>query len=151
MCPEFTLTCPDQIHSVRYQKYMPPPSPRLEESGVLTDCSIQTQDADEVLDFDFSSANVVNRVIMKADGLREVFAELDTSSESLEILLSPSPPYCRLSTVGYAGTTQVCQWGFWCVCVLHTWFLIHYLYEVYVLLFVWCVCVCRLIIPKIQI
>ena len=80
---------------------------RLEESGVLTDCSIQTQDADEVLDFDFCSSNVVNRVILKADCLREVFAELDMSSDSLEILLSPSPPFCRLSTCGYAGTTQV--------------------------------------------
>jgi hypothetical protein len=80
---------------------------RLEESGVLTDCSIQTQDADEVLDFDFCSSNVVNRVILKADCLREVFAELDMSSDSLEILLSPSPPFCRLSTSGFAGTTQV--------------------------------------------
>lgn len=80
----------------------------LEESGVVTDCSIQTQDADEILDFDFCSANVVNKVIMNAECLREVFAELDMSSEVLEILLSPSPPYCRLSTSGYAGTTQVC-------------------------------------------
>lgn len=79
----------------------------LEESGVLTDCSIQTQDADEILDFDFSSANVVNKVIMNAECLREVFAELDMSSDALEILLSPSAPYCRLSTSGYAGTTQV--------------------------------------------
>ena len=77
---------------------------------------------------------------MKADGLREVFAELDTSSESLEILLSPSPPYCRLSTVGYAGTTQV-SGVLVCVCSTPG-FLIHYLYEVYMLLFVWCVCVC---------
>jgi cell cycle checkpoint protein len=79
----------------------------LEESGVLTDCSIQTQDADEILEFDFCSANVVNKVIMSAECLREVFAELDMSSEALEILLSPSSPYCRLSTSGYAGTTQI--------------------------------------------
>ena len=44
---------------------------------------------------------------MSAECLREVFAELDMSSEALEILLSPSSPYCRLSTSGYAGTTQV--------------------------------------------
>lgn len=82
-------------------------SPSLEESGVLTDCSIQTQDADEILDFEFCGANVVNKVIMNAECLREVFAELDMSSEALEILLAPSAPYCRLSTSGYAGTTQV--------------------------------------------
>ena len=81
---------------------------RLEESGVLTDCSIQTRDADETLDFDFTSANVVNKIIMRAECLREAFAELDMSSDVLEILLSPSSPYFRLTTFGYAGITQVC-------------------------------------------
>ena len=38
---------------------------RLEENGVLTDCSLKTQDPDETLDFSFSSANVVNKIIMK--------------------------------------------------------------------------------------
>ena len=38
---------------------------RLEEGGVLTDCSIQTQEPDETLDFDFSSAEVLNKIIMK--------------------------------------------------------------------------------------
>lgn len=38
---------------------------RLEEGGFLTDCSIQTQEPDETLDFDFSSAEVLNKIIMK--------------------------------------------------------------------------------------
>ena len=38
---------------------------RLEEAGVLTDCSIRTLEAEETLDFDFCAANVVNKVIMK--------------------------------------------------------------------------------------
>ena len=38
---------------------------RLEEGGVLTDCSIQTQEPDETLEFDFSSAEVLNKIIMK--------------------------------------------------------------------------------------
>lgn len=80
---------------------------RLEEAGVLTDCSIQTQEADETLDFDFCSANVINKIIMSAEGLREAFAELDMTSDSLEILLSPSSPFFRLTTSGFAGTTQV--------------------------------------------
>ena len=80
---------------------------RLEESGVLTDCSIQTLEADETLDFDFCSANVVNKIVIHAECLREAFAELDMSSDVLEILLSPSAPFFRLSTFGYAGTTQV--------------------------------------------
>lgn len=32
---------------------------------MLTDCSIQTEEPDETLDFDFSSANVLNKIIMK--------------------------------------------------------------------------------------
>ena len=38
---------------------------RLEEGGVLTDCSIKTMEPDETLDFNFCSTNVVNKIIMK--------------------------------------------------------------------------------------
>lgn len=79
----------------------------LEENSVLTDCSIQTQDAEETLEFDFTSASVVDKIIMHAECLREAFAELDMSSDVLEIQMSPSAPYFRLTTFGYAGTTQV--------------------------------------------
>ena len=79
----------------------------LEENGVLTDCKIQTQDAEETLDFDFTGANVVDKIIMQAECLREAFAELDMSSDVLEITMSPSEPYFRLTTFGIAGTTQV--------------------------------------------
>lgn len=78
----------------------------LEEGDVLTDCKIQTQDAEETLDFDFTSANVVNKIIMQAMCLSEAFAELDTSSDVLEMHTSDSTPFFRLSTFGYAGTTQ---------------------------------------------
>ena len=47
---------------------------RLEEGGVLTDCSIQTQEPDETLDFDFSSAEVLNKIIMKVRQLYIVLA-----------------------------------------------------------------------------
>ena len=73
----------------------------------MTDCHIQTQDAEETLDFDFTGAKVVDRLIVQAECLREAFAELDMSSEALEMTMSPSEPYFRLTTVGYAGTTQV--------------------------------------------
>ena len=37
----------------------------IEESGVLIDCSIRTEEPIETLDFDFCSANVVNKAIVK--------------------------------------------------------------------------------------
>ena len=52
---------------------------RLEEGGVLTDCSIQTQEPDETLDFDFSSAEVLNKIIMK---VRELIL---TSSREIHV------------------------------------------------------------------
>ena len=41
---------------------------------MLTDCSIQTQEPDETLDFDFSSAEVLNKIIMKVRQLYIVLA-----------------------------------------------------------------------------
>lgn len=78
----------------------------LEENGVVTDCSIKTMDAAEVLDFNFCSGNVVNKIIMKSDCLKELFAELDTTSDYLEIHMSPDKPNLRISTVGNCGSMQ---------------------------------------------
>lgn len=77
----------------------------LEEDGVLTDCSIKTLDPDEVLDFNFSSTNVINKIIMKSECLKEAFSELDMTSDVLEFLMSPDTPHFRLSTFGNAGST----------------------------------------------
>lgn len=73
---------------------------------MLTDCQLATQEPEETLDFDFVSSNVIGKVIMRADGLREAFSEFDSSSEIVEVLISPRPPHFRLSTFGYAGTVQ---------------------------------------------
>ncbi|XP_077988567.1 cell cycle checkpoint protein RAD1-like [Glandiceps talaboti] len=78
----------------------------LEEGGVLTDCTIKTLEPDEILDFNFSSANVINKIIMKSECLKEAFSELDMTSEVLQILMSPDKPYLRLSTFGNAGSTH---------------------------------------------
>jgi len=89
-----------------YAGYGSPLILMLEEGGVLTDCSIQTQEPDETLDFDFSSAEVLNKIIMKSECLKEAFSELDMTSEVLQILMSPDNPYFRLSTFGHAGSTH---------------------------------------------
>jgi len=36
---------------------------------VVTDCSIKTHEAQETLDFEFYGTNVVNKIIMKVDGV----------------------------------------------------------------------------------
>lgn len=78
----------------------------LEEDGVLTDCSIKTLEPDEILDFNFCSTNVINKIIMKSECLKEAFSELDMTSDILQFLMSPDPPHFRLSTFGNAGSTH---------------------------------------------
>ena len=52
-------------------------------------------EADMTLNFDFTSANVNNKIIMKAEALREAFNEADSRSEIIEILMSPDKPHFR--------------------------------------------------------
>ncbi|KAF2367177.1 Rad1/Rec1/Rad17 [Trinorchestia longiramus] len=78
----------------------------LEESGAITDCKIVTRDASESLDFNFSNDRVVNKLIMRSECLREVFAELDQSSEFLTFHITASPPSLRLTTDGNYGVVQ---------------------------------------------
>ncbi|XP_064079279.1 cell cycle checkpoint protein RAD1-like [Macrobrachium nipponense] len=79
----------------------------LEEGGVVTDCKIRTQEADDTLDFNFTNTGVLNKIIMRSEVLKEVFSELDTSSDVLEILMSPDAPYFRLTTYGTYGTNHI--------------------------------------------
>ncbi|XP_050185798.1 cell cycle checkpoint protein RAD1 [Myiozetetes cayanensis] len=79
----------------------------LEEGGVVTVCKINTQEPEELLDFDFCSTKVVNKIILQSEGLREAFAELDMTSEVLQITMSPDKPYFRLSTFGNAGSAHL--------------------------------------------
>ncbi|KAK7481563.1 hypothetical protein BaRGS_00027212 [Batillaria attramentaria] len=89
-----------------YEGYGRPLVVILEEEGVLTDCSLKTLEPDEVLDFDFCSTNVINKIIMKSECLKEVFSELDNTSDVLQILMSPDAPYLQLSTFGNSGSTH---------------------------------------------
>ncbi|XP_063312915.1 cell cycle checkpoint protein RAD1 [Pelobates fuscus] len=90
-----------------YQGYGNPLILFLEEGGVVTVCKILTQEPEETLDFDFCSTNVLNKIILQSDGLREAFSELDMTSDFLQITMSPDKPYFRLSTFGNAGSAHL--------------------------------------------
>ena len=78
-----------------------------EDDGVITDCSITTQEPEELVDFNFSSADVVNKIIMKSVALRDAFQELDMTSEFIQIIMSPDTPYFRISTFGNTGSAHI--------------------------------------------
>ncbi|XP_038600348.1 cell cycle checkpoint protein RAD1 [Tachyglossus aculeatus] len=90
-----------------YRGYGYPLTLFLEEGGVVTVCRINTQEPEDTLDFDFCSANVINKIILHSEGLGEAFAELDMTSEVLQITMSPDKPYFRLSTFGNAGSSHL--------------------------------------------
>ncbi|KAG9488399.1 hypothetical protein GDO78_007942 [Eleutherodactylus coqui] len=90
-----------------YRGYGHPLTLFLEEGGVVTVCKINTQEPEETLDFDFCSTNVLNKIILQSEGLREAFSELDMTSDFLQITMSPDKPYLRLSTFGNAGSTHL--------------------------------------------
>jgi len=79
----------------------------LEEHGVVTDCQINTREAEECLDFNFANANVISKIIMKSEHLKEVFSELDSNSDLVEFVASPSPPQFTISTKGSCGDCSV--------------------------------------------
>uniref|UniRef100_A0A3Q2X0H5 RAD1 homolog (S. pombe) n=1 Tax=Haplochromis burtoni TaxID=8153 RepID=A0A3Q2X0H5_HAPBU len=89
-----------------YKGYGYPLTLFLEEGGVVTVCKINTQEPEEPIDFEFCSTNVTNKVILQSESLKEAFSELDMTSEVLQITMSPSQPYFRLSTFGNAGNAH---------------------------------------------
>ncbi|XP_051907263.1 cell cycle checkpoint protein RAD1 [Hippocampus zosterae] len=89
-----------------YRGYGHPLTLFLEEGGVVTVCKINTQEPEEPIDFEFCSSNVTNKVILLSESLKEAFSELDMTSEVLQITMSLSQPYFRLSTFGNAGSAH---------------------------------------------
>jgi len=80
----------------------------LEEQGVVTDCQVKTREAEECLDFNFANAQIISKVIMNSDYLKDVFSELDTSSEYIEFSISQEcPSNFRIKTTGPAGDSTV--------------------------------------------
>lgn len=80
---------------------------RLEESGVITDCRIRTLNFEPILDYDIGSANIIGRIIMSSDCLREVFLELDATTETVQFSLTPESTHLRITTFGHSGVYHV--------------------------------------------
>ncbi|XP_011868107.1 PREDICTED: cell cycle checkpoint protein RAD1-like isoform X2 [Vollenhovia emeryi] len=79
----------------------------IEEDGVITDCSLKTLEIDALLDFHLDPENVVNKVVLQTELLKDIVAELDPTSELVEFHLSPKKPFFRISTEGLGGICHV--------------------------------------------
>ncbi|XP_033302366.1 cell cycle checkpoint protein RAD1-like isoform X2 [Bombus bifarius] len=79
----------------------------IEEDGIITDCSLKTQEPDELLDFHLEPENVLNKVVLQTELLKDILSELDSTSDFIELFLSPAPPFFRISTTGLAGICHI--------------------------------------------
>lgn len=79
----------------------------IEEDGVITDCSLKTQEPEKLLNFGLEAPDVINKVVLQTELLKDILAELDPTSELIELLLSPTAPFFRISTDGLAGICHV--------------------------------------------
>ncbi|KAL6437863.1 hypothetical protein ACFW04_004293 [Cataglyphis niger] len=79
----------------------------IEEDGVITDCSLKTLEVDTLLDFHLEAENIVNKVVLQTELLKDIIAELDPTSELVEFHLSPDDPFFRISTNGLGGICHI--------------------------------------------
>ncbi len=92
---------------LHYGKYGDPLSMWMEEDGVVSKAEIPTQDVKETLFFDFSKPNVIAKVVMLSEHLKDLFAEFDMSSDTLEIGVDDDAKTVSFSTNGNAGEVTI--------------------------------------------
>lgn len=90
-----------------YSGYGHPLTILLEDRGVISDSQINTREAEECLDFNFANANVVSKIIMSSQLLKDIFSELDSSSEYIQFIISPDEPNFCIKTSGPAGNIKI--------------------------------------------
>lgn len=57
----------------------------IEEDGIITDCSLRTLEVDALLDFHLEAENIVNKVVLQTELLKDVITELDPTSDLVEV------------------------------------------------------------------
>ena len=88
---------------IHYEKYGAPLKMWMEEGGVISKAAIPTQDERDALHYDFSKANVISKIVVISECIKDTFAEMDYSSEFLEIGIDHEEKMLTLSTFGHAG------------------------------------------------
>jgi len=73
----------------------------------LTECSIRTLEIDELSVFEFTSDDVINKIILRSDPLKEIFSSIDPSTDTFELVLSATEPFVKIKTLGYMGECEV--------------------------------------------
>lgn len=68
------------------------------EENITVDCQIRTMDVGDFSEISLSDECNLNKVVLNAIPLAEILQDLDNASDELELLLSPEPPYIKITT-----------------------------------------------------
>ena len=75
---------------------------------MVTTCKLRTLETEMPMNIsDQMHVKKLNQIILTAAALKDAFAELDWSSDWVELVLSQAEPYFRLSTASKAGSCDV--------------------------------------------
>ncbi|KRT78655.1 hypothetical protein AMK59_8223, partial [Oryctes borbonicus] len=77
------------------------------EENISVDCEIQTMNADEFFELSLSDECSSNKIMLHANGLTEIFNELDPTSDDFRISINPNPPYLRITTTSTMGDSVI--------------------------------------------
>lgn len=74
------------------------------EDNLITECSVKTMEALEILDFDSDEEQVCSKVSIKGQEFFALLSEMDKNSREIEVFLSPDSPHFKLSTYDELGS-----------------------------------------------
>ena len=95
------------ISNSLYSRYGDPLSMWMEEDGVVSKADVPTKDVEETIYFDFSRPNVIAKIVMRSEHLKDIFADFDMTSEVLEISVDHEKKTLSFSTFGNAGDVSI--------------------------------------------
>ena len=91
---------------IHYRKHIPLQL-ILEEHGVITECNISTEHPFELLNLNFGNESTLCHFVMKPEGLKDIFNDLDMSNANIEVAIFPKNQILRFISKGALGHSQI--------------------------------------------
>lgn len=91
---------------IHYRKHIPLQL-ILEENGVVTECNLSTDHPFELLDLNFGNVSTLCHFVMKPEGLKDIFNDLDMNNMTLEVAIFPEKQILRFISIGVLGHSQI--------------------------------------------
>lgn len=80
------------------------------EDDLVTECSIKTKSVQPSLDFSLNDeCNSFNSIILRGPDFAQLLAEINRSADEMELYMSPTSPYFKISTLGVVQSDSTLQ------------------------------------------